>query len=106
MSDPQTTASAASGRNKILGFLLPAYLIAIFLWRVLTPAHELPLRTEQMLEIGLDALVLIGLIGLRKQIAPALFWIALIAGLGLFAIRATGDTAWWSGHLMWSLPPR
>jgi hypothetical protein len=103
MTDPQTKAAGASGRNKILTFVMPAYLIAIFLWRVLTPAHEMPLRTEQMLEIGLDGLILVGLIGLRKRIAPTLFWIALIAGLGLVAIRATSDTAWWSGHLTWSM---
>jgi len=106
MSEPQTTSSGATGRNRILTVVLPCYLIAIFLWRALTPAHEMPMRAEQMLAIGLDALALVGLIGLRKQVVPALFWIALVAGLGLFAIRATGDTAWWSGHLMWSLPAR
>jgi hypothetical protein len=79
-----------------------------FLWRVLTKAHEMPLRAEQMMTIGLDILAVIGLIGLKTQLAKAkvLFWIALIAGLGLFAIRLNGDTSWWSGHLFSTLCPR
>jgi hypothetical protein len=88
--------------------ILSAYLICTFLWRVLTKAHEMPLRAEQMMTIGLDILAVIGLIGLKTQLAKAkvLFWIALIAGLGLFAIRLNGDTSWWSGHLFSTLCPR
>ncbi len=77
-----------------------------FLWRTLTTAHEYPSRAVQMLEMGVDALCLVGLIGLKKLGPPALFWVALIAGLGLFAIRLNGDASWWTGHLSYSLRPR
>ena len=40
------------------------------------------------------------------HIAWVLIWIALIAGVGLLAMRANGETGWWSGHLMFTLCPR
>ena len=27
-----------------------------------------------------------------------LFWMALVAGLGVLAIRLHGDASWWTGH--------
>lgn len=105
MSD-QTTTPAAPDRNRILFYVLCGLLILSFLWRLLTTAHEYPSRASQMLEMGLDALCIVGLIGLRKLGPAALFWVALIAGLGLFAIRLNGDASWWTGHLTYSLPPR
>jgi len=49
------------------------------------------MRPEQALSIGLDLLALLCLIGLRTRVPKALFWIAIVAGLALFAIpsRAT-----------------
>ena len=35
-----------------------------------------------------------------------LFWIALLAGLGLFAIRLNGNESWSTGHLKYKLNPR
>jgi hypothetical protein len=35
-----------------------------------------------------------------------LFWIALMAGLGLFAIRLNGNASWWTGHLRYDIGPR
>ena len=66
--------------------------------------------------IGLDLLCLIGLIGTGihffKNSLPGeamawkvLFWIALVAGVGLFAIRLNGDASWWTGHLRYNLLP-
>ena len=83
--------AAASKRNWAIAFALSCYLIAEFLWRTFTPAHEYPMRPEQALSIGLDLLALLCLIGLRTRVPKALFWIAIVAGLALFAIpsRAT-----------------
>ncbi len=58
------------------------------------------------MEIAFDILAVVGLIGLKAQIPKPLFWIALLAGLALFAIRLTGDASWWTGHLVYTLPPR
>ena len=69
------------------------------------------------LTIGLDLLCVIGLIFGGIQIfkdhesdwfrGKVLFWMALIAGLGLFLIRLKGGTAsWWTGHLNYELSPR
>jgi hypothetical protein len=96
--------------------VLCLYLIATFLWRALIAAHEYPSPALRNLTIGLDLLCLIGLVGIEIQIfkndsfqsigGKILFWCALLAGLGLFAIRLNGNASWWTGHLMYNLPPR
>jgi hypothetical protein len=106
MTDQQATSSGQTTRNRTLSFVLSVYLIAAFLWRVFTPAHEFPMRTEQVMQIAFDILAVVGLIALRAQIPKALFWIALIVGLALFAIRLSSDASWWTGHLVYTLPPR
>ena len=73
---------------------------------MLTPAHEYPMRSDQMLTMALDFLGLVGLIGLRVSIPKPLFWIGLVAGIGLLALRLNGDAGWWTGHLVYSLSPR
>ena len=100
--------SAASNRNWTLFLIVAAYLTCTFLWRALTKAHESPLRTEQLLTIGLDALAIIGMVALKSHLSKGkfIFWIALTAGLGLFAIRLSSDEGWWSGHLFMTLCPR
>jgi len=60
------------------------------------------MRPEQALSIGLDLLALLCLIGLRTRVPKALFWIAIVAGLALFAIRFSSD-AGWIGHLIYTL---
>ena len=104
MSEPAMPANA--GRLRVLFLVVSGYLIATFLYRTLTPAHEFALRDEQLLSIGLDLLAVIGLAGLRTQGPKPLFWAALLAGIGLLLIRFTSDAAWWTGHLMYSLPAR
>jgi hypothetical protein len=91
---------------RLLVSLLPCLLIGNFLWNVLTPAHEYPMRSEQMLTMALDFLGLVGIIGLRASIPKPLFWFALVAGIGLFALRLNGNAGWWTGHLVYSLSPR
>jgi hypothetical protein len=98
--------AAASKFTRAATFALPAYLAANFLLRTMTAAHEYPMRTEQVLEMLIDGLAIVGLFGVRKYMPMWLFWIAFIAGLGLFAIRLHSDASWWTGHLMYSLDRR
>jgi hypothetical protein len=105
----------AATNHWVLVFLA-IILIGTFLWRALATAHEFPSPELRNMTIGLDLLCLVGLIGLQIQISrkrPAvglglhvLFWIALLAGLGLFAIRLNGTKSWWTGHLNYELSPR
>lgn len=55
--------------------------------------------------MGFDLALIAGLVGMRPR-APrlkVLFWVALAAGNGLFAIRLNGDASWWTGHLMYRM---
>ena len=105
MADQQTRTSGTT-HNAVVSLLLPCLLIGNFLWCVLTPAHEYQMRSDQMLTMGLDLLGLLGVIGLRKSIPTPLFWCALVAGLGLLALRLNGDAGWWTGHLVYTLSRR
>ena len=73
---------------------------------MLTPAHESQMRSAQVMTMTVEALMLVGLFGLRASMPKPLSWIALVAGIGLFALRLTGDEGWWTGHLVYFLPPR
>jgi len=100
------TPGHAATDNAVVSLLLPCLLIGNFLWNVLTPAHEYPMRSEQMLTMALDFLGLVGIVALRVSIPKPLFWCALVAGIGLFALRLNGNAGWWTGHLVYSLSPR
>ena len=102
MSDQQPSMMS----RPIVRYVLLAYLIGTFLWRLLTPAHEYPGRISTYLDMAMDALVIVGLISIRASLPKALFWIAVAAGVGLFAIRLNSDASWWTGHLVYTLPPR
>ena len=106
MSDAPTTTPANERNLRIIGYVLSLTLIATFLWRTLTTAHEYPMRSEQVIEIFLDVLCVVGLSGVKSRIPAALFWIGLAAGIGILAIRLNGDASWWTGHLTYSLGPR
>jgi hypothetical protein len=106
MAHQQSRTSGNTGHNAVVSLLLPCLLIGNFLWSVLTSAHEYQMRTEQMLTMGLDFLGLVGVIGLRTSIPKPLFWIALVAGIGLLALRLNGNAGWWTGHLVYSPSPR
>lgn len=91
----------SENRNELTFMLVAALLIGNFLWRLLVPASEYPMRSVQVLTMVFDLALVAGLIGMRSR-APklkVLFWIALAAGIGLFAIRLNGDASWWTGHL-------
>jgi len=98
MSDQPSKAA-----SPIVCYGLTVYLIGSFLWRVLIPAHEYAGTSTVYLGIAVDVLAIVGLIAIRAGIAKALFWIALVAGIGLLAIRLNGDASWWTGHLMYSV---
>jgi hypothetical protein len=106
MTDPRTQPSGNAGRNVIISLLLPCLLIGQFLWNLLTPAHEYAMRPEQVMTMTLDALLLAGLFGLRRSMPAPLFWTALVAGIGLFALRMISDAGWWTGHLVYFILPR
>lgn len=95
----------SENRNELTLMLVAALLIGSFLWRTLMQASEYPMRLEQVLTMIFDFGLMAGLIGLKSR-APklkVLFWIALGAGIGLFAIRLNGDASWWTGHLMYRM---
>lgn len=95
----------SENRNELTLMLVAALLIGNFLWRALMPASEYPERSVQVLTMGFDLALIAGLIGLKSR-APklkVLFWIALAAGIGLFAIRLNGDASWWTGHLTYRM---
>jgi uncharacterized protein YybS (DUF2232 family) len=106
MGQQPTPAPTESAFNRSVPWLLCVLLIGNFLWRALTEAHEYPVRTSQVLEMVVDGACVIGLIGLRAKLPTALFLIALIAGIGLFAIRLHSDASWWTGHWSYSLSRR
>lgn len=105
MTDQPTPMPVSTRRNPMIAMLLPWVLIGHFLWNFLTPAHEFPLRTEQVLTVTFDCFMLVGLIALKDAMPKPLFWVALLAGIGLLALRLSSD-GWWTGHLVYSLPPR
>ena len=110
-------ASAQPNPNRqwTLFRLVAAILILNFLWRVLVTADEYPMRTEQVMTMAFDLMALIGLIGIRSQLssgmptgdprrgtASLLFGLGVAAGIGLFLIRMTSNSAWWTGHLFYA----
>jgi hypothetical protein len=101
MSNHQA-APAGANQKLWLFYALTCILIAEFLWNVITPGHEYPMRPEQVMTMAFNAGMVIGLFAVRNSGPKPLWWIALIAGIGLFAIRFTSDAAWWTGHLTFS----
>jgi hypothetical protein len=102
MKNHSTRATARTGPNPLLGLLLALVLIYHFLWNLLVPAHELPLRMEQVLTMTADLGMFVGLFAFRRVIPTPLFWIAFIAGIGLGAFRLS-KYGWWTGHLVFAL---
>ena len=103
-------------RNWTFFRVVAGILILTLLWRALIPAREYPGRSAQMLTIVIDLGLLVGLFGIRAHLVKVLdmndprrktltplFGAALICGVCLFLIRLTGDAAWWTGHLLYSI---
>jgi hypothetical protein len=110
MTEPQAKASKtepqAKASSPIVGYVIVVYLIGSFLWRLLTPAHEYPGRFSTYLDMAVDLFLIAGLVTARAKLPIPLFWVAIIAGLGLFAIRLNSEASWWTGHLVYYLTPR
>jgi hypothetical protein len=104
----EKAAPASSNRDWLIFLVGAGYLIGSFLWRALTPAHEGGLRNMVLMTMGLDALCIVALVGIKRKIpgGNVLFWIALAAGIGLFAIRLSSDDGWWTGHISFTMEPR
>jgi hypothetical protein len=98
-----TAVPDSAGVNRPLPTIIAIVLISLFVLRIFTPAHEYPMRTEQVVTMGFDALMLVGLFFTRARTTAPLFWLGMAAGVGSFALRFTSDAAWWTGHLMYSL---
>jgi hypothetical protein len=103
MTDQQKPTSTI---GQAMPFVVAILLIASFLWRALTAAHEYPMRAEQVMTMLIDLGLIAGLYGMRQRLPKALFWCALASGVGLFLIRLNSDASWWTGHLAYSLLPR
>ena len=100
MSKRPVKESVPSEPSPIPGFLVACVLIGLFTYRLTEPAHVAPLLTELVLTIAFDLAMVAGLVAMRARIAKPLFWTALVAGLGFFAIRLTSESSWWTGHLI------
>jgi hypothetical protein len=108
MSVKRTGAADNGNRPKLMFYAVAAILIGSFLIRLLTPAHEYPMRAEQVMTMLLDLLLTVGLYGVwkRSRGPEPLYWTALSAGIGLFLIRLHSDASWWTGHYSYFLLPR
>ena len=104
MSQSQSPALRPKSDNGVF-FFISAATIGTFLWRVIVPASEMPLRMAQVSAMVFDTFMLAGLValGLSGRSRHPVFWVALFAGIGLFLIRFTSNEAWWSGHLVYRL---
>jgi hypothetical protein len=87
-------------------------MIGTFLWRAFVPGGEWPRPSTRFITIAIDLLSVGILIGLKAQLSAkkkpgkristagvVLFLIALLAGLGVLAIRLDDDASWATGHL-------
>ena len=79
MTNQQTQNSDKANRNQTIALLLPCVLIGHFLWNVLTPAHEFPMHSVQVMTMTFDFLMLVGLFGLKASMPKPMFWIALVS---------------------------
>ena len=106
----------ATNSNWRIYLLCAALLVTNCLWRVLVPSHEYGSSTSVWLGIGIDALLMVGLIGLYRQFSTQMeagdprrglltlaFWPGLTAGVVIFGIRFSSDHGWWTGHLRFVL---
>ena len=105
-SDQSASDKTTPGGSRLF-WLASALLIGTFLWNLLTPAHEYDSSASVYLEMAFDLGMLLGLFGMIKtRGSNPVLWIAILAGLGLFAIRFSSDSGWWTGHAQYWLIPR
>ena len=111
INDLQTPPSSNGSAKQTFFWLLSLYIIATFFWRVFVPGGEWPRPPTRFMTIAIDLLWVGILIRLKVQLSAekkpdkrlstagvVLFWIALLAGLGVLAIRLRDDASWATGH--------
>jgi hypothetical protein len=95
--------SESAEPSPVPAFLVACVLIGLFTYRLTVPAHEGALLPELVLTVVFDSAMVVGLVVLRARLAAPIFWTALAAGVGLFVIRLTSESSWWTGHLLWTM---
>jgi hypothetical protein len=98
-----------------LFYCLSIYVIPTFLWRFLVPAYE-ESEPDSLIyfEILLEFVSVGGLVVLFTQLrsqeadaaqAPpaALFWIALVAAIGILIMRFSSTDGWYTGHRVYQI---
>lgn len=105
-----------SGNATAWVLLMALFLVGKAIWRLVVVAREYASSTVVWIDIGLTAMIMLGLWSLAQQALrdhdlPAArrgqVRMAMIAGLGagvvLLGLRMTGDAGWWTGHLTYGL---
>ena len=82
MSDPSVQPSTTTGIG-VLSILMPSYLIAYFIWKLLSPATGPAPVMTMVVYSGM----ILGTCNFRREMPAPLFWIAMVAGAGLFALH-------------------
>jgi hypothetical protein len=106
--EPATNPAGPAGKKKFpdwLFYVISVMLIGNLLYRLFVTANEYPPRSAQILGMVIDAAMIVALAGSGRTGNP-LYWIAIIAGIGLFAIRLHGDASWWTGHWNYNIYAR
>ena len=115
--EQQTAQTNQTKQYRILFIVTAVWLILNFLWRLLIPAREWASPASVLMTVVFDLIVFAGMCvswtRLGRDASPdappwtagkILFVAALVAGLGLFALRFLhGDNGWWTGHLIYTL---
>jgi hypothetical protein len=106
-------AESAGGAKAPITFpVIACLLIVDCLWRLVAPGGPWPVSPWHYLSMGVDLLLLIGLVALwRSYPAPTpdappyirwggwLFGLGVGAGVIMLLLRFTSEHAWWTGHL-------
>jgi hypothetical protein len=72
MSEPNAApAPLSTNRTGVIFLAISAMLIGTFLYRVLVPAHEYALRSDQLLTMGIDLLLIVGLVSMKGRVQMA-----------------------------------
>lgn len=120
MNNSEIPARVNLKLKRIFFSVLALYLILQLLWRLVIPAHEWASLSAVWMTVAFDVIMIVGLFVLEAQVSSALppeqpvwvpgkilFVMALVAGLGLLALRFFhGPNGWWTGHLIYMLGPR
>ena len=104
--------SAGGAKAPITSRVIACLLIVNCLWRLVAPGGPWPVTPWNYVSMGVDLLLLIGLVALwRSYPAPTpdapphvrwgswLFGLGVAAGIIMLLLRFTSEHACWTGHL-------